>query len=115
MWKTTIIPINELLSAGKQSSSIAENSFLCIILKMLLLPAFFDFWYNSQSLRLTKKETPMFSRQLFAQSSSLNSRRSLRGVVLTNLAKKLPRRPPAKAREARFVDEGGVVAVFLLN
>ena len=36
-------------------------------------------------------------------------------VVLTNLAKKLPRRPPAKAREARFVDEGGVVAIFWLN
>ena len=44
-----------------------------------------------------------------------HGRRSLRGVVLTNLAIKLPRRPPAKAREARFVDEGGVVAIFWLN
>ena len=43
----------------------------------------------------------------------VSSRRSLRGVVLTDLAKKLPRRPLAKAREARFVDEGGVVASFL--
>ena len=43
------------------------------------------------------------------------TRRSLRGVVLINLAKKLPRRPRAKAREARLVDEGGVVAIFWLN
>ena len=43
------------------------------------------------------------------------TRRSLRGVVLTNLAKQLPRRPLAKAREARLVDEGGVVAFFWLN
>ena len=41
------------------------------------------------------------------------TRLSLRGVVLTNLAKQLPRRPPAKAREARFVDEGGVLVIFL--
>ena len=41
--------------------------------------------------------------------------RSLRGVVLTNLAKQLPRRPLAKAREARFVDEGDVVAIFWLK
>ena len=32
------------------------------------------------------------------------TRRSLRGIVLTNLAKNLPRRPLAKAREARLVD-----------
>ena len=41
--------------------------------------------------------------------------RSLRGVVLTNLAKRLPRRPLAKVREARLVDEGGVVAIIWLN
>ena len=40
------------------------------------------------------------------------ARRSLHGVVLINLAKKMPRRPLVKAREARFVDEGGVVAIF---
>ena len=39
-------------------------------------------------------------------TTETKARRSFRGVVLTNLAKKLPRRPPAKAREARFVDEG---------
>ena len=33
--------------------------------------------------------------------------------MLTNLAKPLPRRPLAKAREARFVDEGGVMAILL--
>ena len=43
------------------------------------------------------------------------SSRSLRGVVRTNLAKQMPRRPLAKAREARLVDEGGVVAFFRLN
>ena len=40
----------------------------------------------------------------------------LRGVVLTNIANKVPRRPLAKAREeARLVDEGAVVAVLWLN
>ena len=43
------------------------------------------------------------------------TRRSLRGVVLTNLAEKLPRRTLAEAHEARLVDEGGVVAMFWLN
>ena len=47
--------------------------------------------------------------------SHQSTRRLLIDVGLINLAKKLPRRPPAKAREARFVDEGVVVAIFWLN
>ena len=52
---------------------------------------------------------------ILKRSLEMISRRSLRGVVLTNVAKHLPRRHPAKAREAPFVDEGGVVAIFWLN
>ena len=45
----------------------------------------------------------------------LDARRSLRGVVLTNLAENCQDAPPAKAREARLVDEGRVVAFLWRN